>query len=116
MHVATLCGVFQTISFLFSKSNLIVGALGSTWDHDFCMGSQINVTTITRAAHMGASLYLCGSTIHVAKTMWVFQTFSFLLSLHGSLKKLKTEYKFFGVENYWDSGEHLRLYGCAEQT
>ena len=22
------------------KSNIIIGALGSTWDHDFCMGTQ----------------------------------------------------------------------------
>ena len=29
------------------KSNLIVGALESTWDHDFCMGTQ-NRTSIEK--------------------------------------------------------------------
>ena len=44
MHVATLCGVFRTFFFLLSVSamaagkelnNLICGALGSTWGHNF---------------------------------------------------------------------------------
>ena len=35
---------------------------------------------------MGAILYLCGPTMHVAKTMWSFLDNFFLLSLHGSLK------------------------------
>ena len=31
------------------KSNIIVGALGSTWDHEFCMGTQnCNRTSIEK--------------------------------------------------------------------
>ena len=67
------------------------------------------VTIITRFAQnctMGASLYLCGPTMHVAKTMWSFldNFVSGLFVSHGCLKKKHKYRKRLFDQNYAHKG------------
>ena len=40
MHNLLIKPVNYITNIVGKKFNIIVGALGSTWDHDFCMGMQ----------------------------------------------------------------------------
>ena len=55
---------------------------------------------------MGATLYLCGPTMHVAKIMWSFlDSFFFFFSAvfvsHGCLKKKKKKIQLKWVQEVW---------------